>query len=64
MHSGEEENQIFCIIIQGNDKLGHRADALDIMSLLRTLSEGKQTCPWMTKVPFKIQESCQLKPLE
>lgn len=64
MHNGEEENQIFCVIIRGNDKLGHRVDALDIMSVLGTLSEGKQTCPWMTKVSFKNQESRKLKPLE
>lgn len=64
MHNGEEENQIFCIIIQGNDKFGQRVDALDITSVLGTLSEGKQRCPWMTKVPFKTQESCKLKPLD
>lgn len=42
MHNGEEENQIFCMIIEGNDKLGHRVDALDTMSVLGTPSEGKQ----------------------
>lgn len=51
---GKRKTKIFCIIIQGNDKLEHRLDVPDIMSVLGTVSERRQTCPWMMKVSFKI----------
>jgi len=51
---GKRKTKIFCIIIQGNDKLGHRLDVPDIMSALGTFSERRQTCPRLIKVSFKI----------